>query len=46
LMLDCLHYFDGRTTQDAINTIFAEKGLQIRNDEVRKLVDFGILVSR
>ncbi|MCI0443626.1 hypothetical protein L0152_10450 [bacterium] len=46
LLLDCLHYFDGRTTQDAIDTIFAEKGLQIRNDEVRKLVDFGILVSR
>ncbi|MCI0617197.1 hypothetical protein L0244_29825, partial [bacterium] len=45
-MLDCLHYFDGHTTQDAIDTIFAEKGLQILNHEVRKLVDFGILVSR
>jgi hypothetical protein len=45
-MLDCLHYFDGRTTEDAINTIFAEKGLQIKNQEIRKLVDVGILIAR
>jgi hypothetical protein len=46
LMLDCLHYFEGRTTQDAIDKIFADKGLQIKNQDIRKLLDFGILVSR
>jgi hypothetical protein len=46
LMLDCLHYFDGRTTQDAIDRIFAEKGLQINDQDIRKLVDVGILVQR
>jgi hypothetical protein len=45
-VLDCLRYFDGRTTQEAIDTIFSEQGLRIETRDLRKLTDFGILIPR
>jgi hypothetical protein len=44
-ILDSLHYFDGRPTQEAINLIFNQNGLRIENSELRRLADFGILTT-
>jgi hypothetical protein len=44
-IFDCLYYFEGRTTQDALETIFLEKGFRLDDQELRKLTDFGILTS-
>ena len=44
-LLDVLHYFDGRSTDDALRAIHEERGLRIAGGVVRKLCDFGILVD-
>jgi hypothetical protein len=44
-IMDCLYYFDGRPTQDALEAMFREKTFRLDDKELRKLLDFGILVS-
>jgi hypothetical protein len=38
-----LHYFDGRFTEDALEAIFKEQGVQVDLSLVRRMVDFGLL---
>jgi hypothetical protein len=40
-----LHYFDGRFTEEALEAIFKEQGLQVDLSLVRRMVDFGLLRS-
>jgi hypothetical protein len=42
-LVDVLHHFDGRPTQQALEAIADEDGLRITAGTVRKLVDFGVL---
>jgi hypothetical protein len=44
-LLDVLHYFDGRSTDDALRAIDEERGLRIAPGVVRKLCDFGVLAD-
>ncbi|MHC4445025.1 MAG: hypothetical protein ACYTA5_20700 [Planctomycetota bacterium] len=44
-LMNVLHYFDGRPTDDALRTIALETGLQLDETLIRKLVDFEVLVS-
>jgi hypothetical protein len=44
-LVDVLHRFDGRPTQDALDAIAEEDGLRIAPGTVRKLVDFGVLAN-
>jgi hypothetical protein len=43
-VMESLHYFDGRPTDDALALIAAEKGIRLDPSLVRKMVDFGLLV--
>jgi hypothetical protein len=43
LLVDVLHYFDGRPTAQALRRIRAERGINVQPDLVRRLVDFGVL---
>jgi hypothetical protein len=43
--MDVLHYFDGRPTRRALEAIAKETGLQVKPSMVRRLVDFGVLIS-
>jgi hypothetical protein len=45
-LLDCLRYFDGRPTSEALQAAEAEEGVKIDPALVRRLVDFEILVPR
>jgi hypothetical protein len=38
-----LHYFDGRFTEEALEAISREQGLQVDLSLVRRMVDFGLL---
>lgn len=38
-----LHYFDGRPTEEALEAIFKEQGMQIDLSLVRRMIDFGLL---
>jgi hypothetical protein len=40
-----LQYFDGRPTEDALETILRKEGLRIDIGLVRRMVDFGVLQS-
>lgn len=42
--MESLHYFVGRSTDDAIFAIAAEKGVRLDPSLVRKMVDFALLV--
>jgi hypothetical protein len=42
-LVDVLHRFDGRPTQDALDAIADQDGVRITPGTVRKLVDFGVL---
>ena len=42
-VMEALPYFDGRPTDEALQTIAVEKGVQIDTAYLRKLTDFGIL---
>lgn len=42
---DSLHYFDGRPPQQVLQTIFAEKGVEIDQLTLQKLFDYRILVE-
>jgi hypothetical protein len=44
LLVDVLHYFDGRPTAQALARIRRDTGVNIRPDLVRRLVDFRVLV--
>lgn len=44
LLVDVLHYFDGRPTAQALRRIRVERGINVQPDLVRRLVDFGVLV--
>jgi hypothetical protein len=43
-VVDVLHYFDGRPTQEVLEIIFKEKGIKMDRNDLQKLTDFGILV--
>ncbi|HSE42588.1 MAG TPA: hypothetical protein VLH08_17605 [Acidobacteriota bacterium] len=44
-MLESLHYFDGRPTADAVQSIFDNNRLRLENSDLRRLTDFGVLTS-
>ena len=44
-LMNVLHYFDGRETDDALRIIALKTGLQLDESLIRKLVDFEVLVS-
>jgi Fe-S-cluster containining protein len=44
VVMESLHYFDGRPTDDAISAIADEKGIRLDPSLVRKMVDFAVLV--
>jgi hypothetical protein len=44
-VIESLHYFDGRKTDEALAAIAAEKGIRLDPSLVSKMVDFGLLVS-
>lgn len=46
VMLESLHNFDGRPTEEAMSAIAAEKGVEMDLSLIRKMVDFGLLVPR
>ena len=43
-VMESLHYFDGRRTDDALASIAAEKSIRLDPSLVSKMVDFGLLV--
>ncbi|MFN2530225.1 MAG: hypothetical protein ABR555_02905 [Pyrinomonadaceae bacterium] len=43
-MMDPLHYFDGRPTDQAVNAIADERGIRLDPSLVRKLLDFELLI--
>ena len=43
-LLDVLHHFDGRPTEEAVRAIAEEEGIDLDEALVRKLADFRILV--
>jgi Fe-S-cluster containining protein len=43
-VMESLHFFDGRPTDDAIAAIAGEKGIRLDPSLVRKMVDFALLV--
>lgn len=43
-LLELLHYFDGRPTEEVLNAIEREKGVRLDPALVRKLMDFALLV--
>ena len=45
IVMELLHYFDGRPTEDAIAAIAQERGFRLEPALVRKMVDFGLLVQ-
>lgn len=45
-LLELLHYFDGRPTEEALEAIESEKGLRLDPALVRKLSDFALLVPQ
>jgi hypothetical protein len=45
IVMEVLHYFDGRPTEDALASIADERGIRLDLDLVRKMVDFGLLVQ-
>lgn len=44
IVMESLHYFDGRPVPDAVGAIAAEKGVVLDQSLVLKMVDFGVLV--
>jgi hypothetical protein len=42
-LVDVLHHFDGRPTQEVLESIEEEEGVRIAPGTVRKLADFGVL---
>ncbi len=38
-----LHYFDGRPTEDALESIFGKERIRVEVGLVRRMVDFGVL---
>ena len=44
-LLDVLPYFDGRPTYQAISDVSAAEGVNLHPELIRKLTDFGLLVS-
>ena len=44
-LVAALREFDGRPTRDAVRRVAARHGLQLDDDMLRKLVDFGVLVA-
>ncbi|MBI4581534.1 MAG: hypothetical protein HY718_17680 [Planctomycetes bacterium] len=44
-LLDLLHYFDGRPTDEVVKAIEADHGVEVEESLVRKLVDFRILTA-
>ena len=44
IVMESLHYFDGRPVPDAVGAIAAEKGVVMDQSLVLKMVDFGVLV--
>jgi hypothetical protein len=45
-VMELLHYFDGRSTDEAIEAIQNERDLKLDSSLVRKLVDFELLIPR
>jgi xanthine/CO dehydrogenase XdhC/CoxF family maturation factor len=43
-LVGALHFFEGRTTAEALSTIASRAKLRLSRELVRSLVDFGILV--
>jgi hypothetical protein len=43
-LVDTLHCFDGRPTEDAVAAVATEHGLRLLPGVVRKLVDFAVLI--
>lgn len=43
-VMELLHYFDGRTTEEALAAIAGERGVRLDPALVRKMVDFKLLV--
>jgi hypothetical protein len=44
VVMESLHYFDGRPTDEALTAIAGEKGIRLDPSLVRKMVDFAMLV--
>lgn len=44
-LVNVLHYFDGRSTHEALGAIAAEGGVQLGEEVIRRLVDFKVLVA-
>lgn len=42
-LLNVLHHFDGKPTEEALSAIESQHGLRVAEGVVRKLVDFGVL---
>ena len=45
VVMESLHYFDGRPVSDALAAIASEKNVLMERSLVRKMVDFGLLVA-
>lgn len=45
VVMESLHYFDGRPTDTAVAAIAEEKGVEIQPSLIQKLVDFELLVA-
>ena len=44
-VMDVLHYFDGRATDEVLIDISSKTGIRLEQGLVRKLADFGLLVA-
>jgi hypothetical protein len=44
VVVELLHFFDGRPSEEALEAIAREKKLRLDRSLVRKMVDFGVLV--
>jgi hypothetical protein len=42
-LFSALPYFDGRSTEDALEALYREKGLRVPARLLRRLIDFGVL---
>jgi hypothetical protein len=45
IVMDSLHYFDGRPTREAVEAIAREKEVRLEPSLVRKMADFGVLIQ-
>lgn len=45
ILVECLPYFDGRPTAEAVDAIEAALGVRLEDDLVRKLFEYGLLTE-